>query len=910
MLKKYLSYFLLIFISLSSKAQTLSNPGRGDSLFPVLNYYNDDPGGTGYQPYKNSTSMYGMIKANSKYYLMGNFTSPVDNNGAALIVDTSTNTILNNRKWRINGIVKTAIPDGQGGFYIGGSFTKIGDSSRKYIAQINANGKPTAWKPATDSFVNVLLKRNDTLFIGGAFKNFAGKARSCFAMYSTTGDSLCTNGGIQAFTFMNSINTFILSNDTLIYGGVATITADKSIRKYNFKNHVNLGWGLTYTDYTDVNFIQLSPDKKTLIYAGYYNGEYIKGANNITGAQQFFINLSMFWPYGSNSGAALGLKVVGAKAYCVGNFEHLLNNFGTFSRKGFFAFDPNTGEIKSENLNLNGYPSFLDARGNKLFLSGKFTSVNGQTRDQFAVVDTGTLAVDNWQLNPSDGITALAFTGNNVFIGGKIRGINAQRRNGFACIDSATHTLEAWNPVNINIVEGKRMFVRGDSLFILGYTGNSGCYPSANTLFKVLSLSTGLEYSINEVPSIRVNDILIDGNYMYVGYDRKLQRYSLPGLIKDVSWGYDWAFTNYEHSLMHLTSDANNVYAVGDTRYTSCANTSYAYRGYFDVYSKATGALQNYYYYEGALNQYDMIHFTHSILCDNRLYVQGYFKQLNGNVRRNFVCLNINNGAITPWVANFPNTNFTQSGFQYTSELKLHNGKIWFGAGKQILSDASIFKGLAIMDTVTGNLSNSPIALPDFLPPNGSIYYQGANITDLIVNDRELSIVGAFDTVNTRAFHNFAVFPLTGINRLQLCPGAGATLLSSLTGSSYQWQMHDTTGFADIGNGPNFSGTQTANLQLINIPSSWYGYKFRCVVNGNYSDVFIIEFKNTWTGAASTAWENPANWSCGSVPDAYTDVVINSGTVVINANTTIRSLVVAPGVNITVGSGVVLTVLH
>ncbi|MEO6233110.1 MAG: M12 family metallo-peptidase [Ferruginibacter sp.] len=34
---------------------------------------------------------------------------------------------------------------------------------------------------------------------------------------------------------------------------------------------------------------------------------------------------------------------------------------------------------------------------------------------------------------------------------------------------------------------------------------------------------------------------------------------------------------------------------------------------------------------------------------------------------------------------------------------------------------------------------------------------------------------------------------------------------------------------------------------------------------------------NYWTGAASAAWENPANWSCGNIPDATTNVIIGPG---------------------------------
>ncbi len=67
---------------------------------------------------------------------------------------------------------------------------------------------------------------------------------------------------------------------------------------------------------------------------------------------------------------------------------------------------------------------------------------------------------------------------------------------------------------------------------------------------------------------------------------------------------------------------------------------------------------------------------------------------------------------------------------------------------------------------------------------------------------------------------------------------------------------------------------------------------------------------NNWTGAVSTQWENPGNWSCGGVPNSYAEVTINSGTVIINSNVTIYSLLLGAGANLVVTPGNTLTILH
>jgi hypothetical protein len=67
---------------------------------------------------------------------------------------------------------------------------------------------------------------------------------------------------------------------------------------------------------------------------------------------------------------------------------------------------------------------------------------------------------------------------------------------------------------------------------------------------------------------------------------------------------------------------------------------------------------------------------------------------------------------------------------------------------------------------------------------------------------------------------------------------------------------------------------------------------------------------NTWTGSISTQWENPGNWSCGGVPNSFSAVTINSGTVIINSNVTIYSLILGTGANLVVTPGNTLTILH
>ena len=147
---------------------------------------------------------------------------------------------------------------------------------------------------------------------------------------------------------------------------------------------------------------------------------------------------------------------------------------------------------------------------------------------------------------------------------------------------------------------------------------------------------------------------------------------------------------------------------------------------------------------------------------------------------------------------------------------------------------------------------------------------------------------------------------------VSLCPAPSSiTITSDVSGAAYQWQESvDSITFYNIVDNANYSGTNTSTLQLLNVPSSWYGRKYRCVANAINSTIFTIYFPNTWVTTGTVNWEDAANWSCGKFPDANTDVLINSGTVVLNSNVTVRSLHLASGVTFTVSPGYMLTIRH
>jgi hypothetical protein len=128
------------------------------------------------------------------------------------------------------------------------------------------------------------------------------------------------------------------------------------------------------------------------------------------------------------------------------------------------------------------------------------------------------------------------------------------------------------------------------------------------------------------------------------------------------------------------------------------------------------------------------------------------------------------------------------------------------------------------------------------------------------------------------------------------------------TGNTYQWQVDNGSGYTNISDNSNYSGSTANTLVISNITSSMYGYKYQCQVSNNgvaipYTPVYTLKCQSTWTGTVNTAWENGANWSCGTVPDANTDVMINAGVSnypVVSSNAICHSATVAANASLIV----------
>ena len=159
---------------------------------------------------------------------------------------------------------------------------------------------------------------------------------------------------------------------------------------------------------------------------------------------------------------------------------------------------------------------------------------------------------------------------------------------------------------------------------------------------------------------------------------------------------------------------------------------------------------------------------------------------------------------------------------------------------------------------------------------------------------------------------SFSEFWLTkGTPAPASCLGNGITMTAATSGAVYQWQLDTGSGYNNITNNANYTGTNTATLQINNVPTTTSGYKYRCLVDVVNGPDNILRFVLTWTGAISNAWALPGNWSCNTTPDEFTDVMIPTGATnypTISVNTSVRKIVLQTGTAVNVNTGVTVDI--
>ncbi|HPC43473.1 MAG TPA: delta-60 repeat domain-containing protein, partial [Spirochaetota bacterium] len=171
--KRFMLLFSMIFaVAMASCSRSLEDGGK-DGVLTLLALATPSPGASQTYWYRwfpvDNTADKIMVHEN-RLYMAGNFNQVAANTRGGAIVNLTDGTLSAKKRMPlINGLIAASAPDGQGGWYIGGTFTKINGATRNRIARINGDGSLHDWNPDANNEVSALAVSGTTVYAGGSF---------------------------------------------------------------------------------------------------------------------------------------------------------------------------------------------------------------------------------------------------------------------------------------------------------------------------------------------------------------------------------------------------------------------------------------------------------------------------------------------------------------------------------------------------------------------------------------------------------------------------------------------------------------------------------------------------------------------------------------------------------------------
>lgn len=439
-----------------------------------------------------------IVNHNGVNYMGGTFTKISYLTGSGTIVDGDTGEFLAGYP-KINGKVNIAIPDSNGGWYIGGEFTRVGGHVRNRLAQIDAAGNLTSWAPSVDigryPYVYDMVKYGNLIYVSGSFQGINNEFRSYMACIDL-------NGNLTPFKpkIDDEVFSIAIVNDTIYAGGNFRYINDV---KRDFSGAISINGALASWNPEANNYIRSIEIDSDKIYLG---GAFtrLKGETvNRLGIVKTNGLLEPWFPNVNNVVESIAIK--NSQIYIGGRFTKVNN----LNRLYLASFDM-SGVLQNWTPTANGNVFFVDYFGDRLYVAGAFSKVNNQDRAGFASInDDG--SVSDW--NPSCNGTGLAVSmiGNDIFIGGNFTGLGGVNRNYVAAID-ADGNFTSWDP-NPNAEVSGISYMNGN-IYIAGNFTKLGAinrkYLAAVRLDGTLSA-----FSIN--PSAAVYAVKAKNDLIYIG---------------------------------------------------------------------------------------------------------------------------------------------------------------------------------------------------------------------------------------------------------------------------------------------------------------------------------------------------------------------------------------------------------
>ncbi len=402
---------------------------------------------------------------------------------------------------RVNGTISAAAPDGSGGYYIGGTFTKIGNTTRNRLARFNANGSLHPWNPDANGDVLALAVSGSVVYAGGSFTTIGGQTRNRIAgIDSSTG--VATSWDANASSTVRAIAV----SGTTIYAGGSFATIGGLSRSYIAALDNTTGAAISAWNASCNNPVYaITIDGSTVYAGGQFTSIGGQTRNRIAALDATTGTANLTWNPNATSGIVHTIAVSGSTIFAGGTFTTI----GGQARNRIAALDNSAGNaVAGWDAAANGTAVYASVvSGTNICVAGDFTSIGGQARGRLACLDTTAGTANSWNPGAAAAARTLAMANSTVFAGGDFGMVNGIVRNNIAAITTSSGYPTTWNPnsdntINTIAIDGSTVYVGGtftniggaarNRIAAIDSSGNATTWnPDANNTVRTIEVISG-----------------------------------------------------------------------------------------------------------------------------------------------------------------------------------------------------------------------------------------------------------------------------------------------------------------------------------------------------------------------------------------------------------------------------------
>lgn len=410
--------------------------------------------------------------------------------------------------------VNVVIPDGNGGWFVGGSFDTVDGVSHPNLVHIDATLHASAWSPpAPDAPVYALATDGTTLYVGGVFTHMGAAARGLGAAVSvSTGQLLAwnpqSNGLIQAL--------LIAPNGVYAGGTFSAIGGLTRSQLALLDASTGAASAFNAQATTPGGFVQtLALDGTTLYVGGFFAS--MGGAARASAAAFRTTTGTLVGAWRPNpDNLVYAIQPTAAGVFVAGYFSTI----GGASRTGLAQVNKSNGNVTTWNPAANQGVTSLALAGNTLYAAGDFASIGGQPREGLAALDATTAAATAWHPAPATTVFSLAVGSGYVYAGGAFQDLGGMRaRQNLAAIDLPSGNVLDFGPSandsHVLSAAVRSMCVANNKLYVGGdFTQVNGA-PRVGLAAFDLATSALLPFAPN--PDGSVQGLVALGSQLYLG---------------------------------------------------------------------------------------------------------------------------------------------------------------------------------------------------------------------------------------------------------------------------------------------------------------------------------------------------------------------------------------------------------